>query len=82
MSLRTFYNEFIEALGRQPNMQIDVKVHPQLDGGAILEATVTDSQGRISKQELHVSMSDSTVVFWLRRGAPHLAMTGCCLANK
>jgi hypothetical protein len=26
--------------------------------------------------------NDSTVVIWPRRGAPHLTMTGCCLANK
>lgn len=41
-----------------PIEEIHVEIHGQLDGGAILEGVVTDSQGKTHKQDLHVSMSD------------------------
>lgn len=57
MSLRTFYNDFIEALGRKTG-HIEIKMHPQPDGGAVLEAIIIDPEGQKSIQELHVSPSD------------------------
>ena len=59
MNFRTFYNDFIEAIGRTANIQVDVKVHPQVDGGAIFEAVVKDARGRVvQEQNLEVSMSE------------------------
>jgi hypothetical protein len=59
VNFRTFYNDFIEAIGRTANMQVDVKVHSQLDGGAIFEAVVKDARGRVVQvQNLEVSMSE------------------------
>jgi hypothetical protein len=59
VNFRTFYNDFIEAMGRTANVQVDVKVHCQIDGGAIFEAIVKDARGRVVQvQNLDVSMSE------------------------
>jgi len=57
VSLRTFYNQFVQALGRTTIANIDIIVHPQADGGAIFEAVITDSEGRKFTQKLHAPMA-------------------------
>jgi len=39
-------------------------------------------QGRLFSMGQSKANQCSTVVFWLRRGAPHLAMTGCLLGEQ